>query len=231
MQNILDKIDEGLLKAEIALCISSKEGVKGLERAKKANIPTIVVESKSFRQNKVTDWSAMSRAINSHVLSAKPDLVCLCGFMCLYEVPKELEGKVMNIHPGLIPAFSGQGMYGEHVHKAVVKKGVKVTGCTVHFVTNEYDAGPIIVQKTCPVYDTDTPDDVQRRVFEQECDALPEAIRLYGEGRLTIHEGIVRVKRDSEGITHTKKDATASLWPLACCAGLLILLASQKKLS
>jgi len=195
MQNILDKIDQGSLNAEIVLVISSKEGVKGLERAKARDIPTMVIESKSFRENKVTDWTAMSTAINSHVLNASPDLVVLAGFMCLYVVPEELEGKVMNVHPALIPAFCGQGMYGERVHQAVVKKGVKITGCTVHFVTNEYDAGPIIVQRTCPVHDTDTPEDVQKRVFEQECEALPEAIRLFGEGRLNIEGTIVQIKK------------------------------------
>jgi len=196
MQNILDKIDQGKLNAEIVLVISSKEGVKGLERAKARDIPTLVIESKSFRANKVTDWAAMSTAINSHVLGVSPDLVVLAGFMCMYMVPKELEGKVINVHPALIPAFCGQGMYGERVHQAVVAKGVKITGCTIHFVTNEYDAGPIIVQKTCPVYDTDTPEDVQKRVFEQECEAMPEAIRLYGEGRLRIEGGVVQVKRN-----------------------------------
>eukprot|EP00746_Dinoflagellata_sp_MGD_P163237 gnl/MRDRNA2_/MRDRNA2_91168_c0_seq1.p1 gnl/MRDRNA2_/MRDRNA2_91168_c0~~gnl/MRDRNA2_/MRDRNA2_91168_c0_seq1.p1 ORF type:complete len:261 (+),score=52.29 gnl/MRDRNA2_/MRDRNA2_91168_c0_seq1:95-877(+) len=195
MQNIMEKTDQGYLNTEIALVISSKEGVKGLERAKARNIPTKVIESKTFRANKVTDWTAMSKAINEHVLAAKPDLVVLAGFMCLYEVPPQLEGKVMNIHPGLIPAFCGQGMYGEKVHQAVVKKGVKVTGCTVHFVTNEYDAGPIIVQKTCPVHDTDTAEDVQKKVFDTECEAFPEAIRLFGEGRLSIADGIVQVRR------------------------------------
>lgn len=194
MQNIMDKTDQGYLNTEIVLCISSKDGVKGLERAKARDVPTMVIESKNFRENKVTNWAAMSAAINEHVLAAKPDLVVLAGFMCLYEVPTELESKVMNIHPALIPAFCGQGMYGEKVHQAVVKKGVKLTGCTVHFVTNEYDAGPIIVQKTCPVYDTDTPEDVQKRVFEVECEAFPEAIRLYGEGRLNVEGSIVQVR-------------------------------------
>merc|ERR1719482_1480525 len=184
----MDKTDLGYLNAEIVLVISSKEGVKGLETAKARDIPTMVIESKNFRENKVTNWGAMSAAINEHVLASKPDLVVLAGFMCLYEVPKELEGKVMNIHPALIPAFCGQGMYGHRVHQAVVKRGAKLTGCTVHFVTNEYDAGPIIVQKTCPVYDTDTAQDVQKKVFEQECEALPEAIRLYSEGRLNIDD-------------------------------------------
>jgi len=194
MQNIMDKTDLGQLNAEIVLVISSKGGVKGLETAQARGIPTMVIESKNFRENKVTNWGAMSAAINEHVLATKPDLVVLAGFMCLYEVPKKLEGKVMNIHPALIPAFCGQGMYGLKVHQAVVKRGAKLTGCTVHFVTNEYDAGPIIVQRSCPVYDTDTPEDVQRRVFEVECEAFPEAIRLHGEGRLKIEGSVVHIR-------------------------------------
>lgn len=204
MQNILDKTDQGHLNVEIVLVISSKEGVKGLGIAKARDIPTMVIESKNFREDKVTNWSAMSSAINEHVLATKPDLVVLAGFMCLYEVPKELEGKVMNIHPALIPAFCGQGLYGLKVHQAVVKKGSKLTGCTVHFVTNEYDAGPIIVQKSCPVYDTDTPEDVQKRVFEVEREAFPEAIRLFGEGRLKIEGSTVQIRNGSQDVQGCK---------------------------
>ena len=100
----------------------------------------------------------------------------------------------MNIHPALLPSFGGTGMYGHHVHEAVVARGCKVSGCTVHFVTNEYDAGPIIVQKCVPVKDTDTPEEIAARVFEQECIAYPEAIRLFAEGKLTIDDGVVRVR-------------------------------------
>merc|ERR1712118_494095 len=102
------------------------DGVKGLERAKARDIPTMVIESKNFRENKVTNRAAMSAVINEHVLATKPDLVVLAGFMCLYEVPKALEGKVMNTHPALIPAFCGRGMYGEKAHQAVVERGVKL---------------------------------------------------------------------------------------------------------
>ena len=97
------------------------------------------------------------------------------------------------LHPALIPAFCGHGMWGHHVHEAVVAAGVKVTGCTVHFVNNEYDAGPIILQKTCPVHDRDSADDVAARVFEKECEAYPEAIRLFAAGRLSIVDNRVCV--------------------------------------
>jgi folate-dependent phosphoribosylglycinamide formyltransferase PurN len=105
----------------------------------------------------------------------------------------------MNIHPALIPSFCGKGMYGHFVHEAVAARGVKVSGCTVHFVNNEYDAGPIIVQKAVPVAFEDTPDDVRRSVFEKECEAYPEAIRLFAEGRLRIEGDRVRVLPEGQG--------------------------------
>jgi folate-dependent phosphoribosylglycinamide formyltransferase PurN len=97
----------------------------------------------------------------------------------------------MNIHPALLPSFGGQGMWGHHVHEAVLKAGCKVSGCTVHFCTNEYDAGPIIVQRCCEVKDDDTADTLATRVFEQECKAYPEAVGLFAEGRLKVQDGIV----------------------------------------
>jgi len=100
----------------------------------------------------------------------------------------------MNIHPALLPSFGGQGMWGHHVHEAVLRSGCKVSGCTVHFCTDEYDAGPIILQRTCPVQDDDTVESLAARVFEQECLAYPEAIRLFAEDRLVVRDGRVRVK-------------------------------------
>ncbi len=195
LQNIIDLRNAGELDVDIDLVISSKEGVKGLERAKAHGIETMVVPSKDYYRGGRPDWKAMSEKLNSIILPRKPDLICLCGFMCFYELPPELLGKVVNIHPSLIPSFCGKGMCGHFVHEAVVESGVKVSGCTVHFVTNEYDAGPIILQRACPVYDTDTPDDVAARVFVEECKAYPEALRLVAEKRLTIEGKIVRVKK------------------------------------
>lgn len=195
LQNLIDLIEAGNLDAEIMLVVSSKDGVKGLERAKKHGIETAVVASKDYYSDGKPDWQGMSEKLNDIILPLKPDLICLCGFMCFYELPDELLGKVVNIHPSLIPSFCGKGMCGSAVHKAVVKSGVKVSGCTVHFVTNEYDAGPIILQRTCEVYDTDTPEDVAARVFEQECLAYPEAVRLFAEGRLEICGDIVKINR------------------------------------
>jgi len=194
LQNILDCIDRGQLRAKVVLVVSSKVGVKGLERAEAKSVPTKVVASASYRKEKKTDWDAFSTELNSVVLAAKPDLVVLAGFMCFYQIPPQLESKVINIHPSVLPAFGGQGMYGERVHEAVVKRGARVSGCTVHFVTNGYDEGPIILQRTCPVDPArDSASVVQKRVFEQECLALPEAIRLFIDGRLIVQDGIVRV--------------------------------------
>ena len=114
---------------------------------------------------------------------AKVDLVVQCGWLCLWEIPKRYANKVMNIHPALLPAFGGQGMWGHHVHEAVLAAGCKVSGCTVHFVTNEYDKGPIIVQRSCAVLADDDADTLAARVFEQECAAYPQAIRLFSRGQ------------------------------------------------
>ena len=114
------------------------------------------------------------------------ELAALAGFLKLIRIPERYEGRVMNIHPALIPAFCGQDMYGMRVHSAVVERGVKISGCTVHFADNVYDNGPIIVQKTVPVFHDDTPEDVRKRVFEKEKEAYPEAINLFAEGRLRI---------------------------------------------
>src|SRR5206468_7149292 len=124
---------------------------------------------------------------------AQADLVCLAGFLQLLLVPDDFLGRVLNIHPSLIPAFCGKGFYGHHVHEAVLAYGVKVTGCTVHFADNQYDHGPIVLQRTVPVLDDDTPDTLAARVYEQECAAYPDAIRLFAEGRLSIEGRRVRV--------------------------------------
>src|SRR5206468_12914990 len=121
------------------------------------------------------------------------ELVCMAGFLQLITVPDDFLGRVMNIHPALIPAFCGKGFYGHHVHEAVLAYGVKVSGCTVHFTDNQYDHGPIVLQRTVPVFDDDTPDTLAARVFEQECEAYPDAIRLFAEGQLSIEGRRVRV--------------------------------------
>ena len=194
LENIFNKIDEGFLNAEIDIVLSSKIGAYGLERAAKRDVETAVVESKNYFNNKVPDWSAMSADIDKILFQRDIDLICLCGFMCFYRIPARYYARVMNVHPALIPSFCGKGMYGHYVHEAVKKAGVKLSGCTVHFVNNEYDAGPIIIQRACPVYDTDSVEDIAQRVMVEERKAYPEAIKLFAEGRLCLDGDVVRVE-------------------------------------
>ena len=124
---------------------------------------------------------------------AGADLVCLAGFLQLVLIPDDFAGRVLNIHPSLIPAFCGKGYHGRAVHEAVLAAGVKITGCTVHFADNEYDRGPIVLQRTVPVLDDDTADTLAARVFAAECEAYPEAIGLFADRRLHIEGRHVRV--------------------------------------
>jgi len=185
--NILDEIRAGRLDAEVAVVIASRQ-CKGIERAAAAGLDVRVVP---YRQ--MPDADAYSRALVEILDEAGVGLVCLAGFLSMWVIPDRYLGRVMNIHPALLPSFGGKGMFGHHVHEAVLKRGCKVSGCTVHFVTNEYDAGPIIVQKCVEVLHTDTLDALAGRVFEQECRAYPEAISLFAAGRLRIEGGTVRI--------------------------------------
>ena len=188
LENLCRHIDDGRLDAEVALVLSSLATVKGVERAQRRGIPAHVVRRKDHGT-----IESFSEAIDALLDQARVDLVCLAGFMVMWRIPDRYLGRVMNIHPALIPSFCGQGMYGHHVHEAVVAKGVKVSGCTVHFVDNQYDNGPIILQRAVPVEFEDTAEDVAERVFQQECLAYPEAVQLYAEGRLEIRGNRVKV--------------------------------------
>jgi phosphoribosylglycinamide formyltransferase-1 len=188
LQNLLDRISDGSLKAQVALVLSNNVDAYALERARSAGVETKLVTHKQ-----AGTVEELSRRIFDHCRQAGADLVCLAGFLQLIQVPDDFLGRLMNIHPALIPAFCGKGYYGRHVHDAVLAYGAKVSGCTVHFADNEYDHGPIILQRTVPVLDDDTPDTLADRVFEQECRAYPEAIRLFAEGRLKIEGRRVRL--------------------------------------
>jgi phosphoribosylglycinamide formyltransferase 1 len=181
LQNLLDRIADGRLSAEVVLVVSSKADAYGLERARRAGIPSMVVG-----REKAVPLEAFSERIFAACRAARVDLVCLGGYLQLIRVPDDFLGRVMNIHPALIPAFCGKGYYGHRVHEAVLAYGAKVSGCTVHFADNEYDHGSIILQRAVPVLDDDTPQTLAARVFEQECEAYPQAIRLFAEGRLRI---------------------------------------------
>lgn len=187
MINIQKEIEDGRLNAQIVAVISSLSNVRGVQLAQGLGLDPVIIRKKDH-----PDIEEFSGEIAKVLDDAKVDLVVQAGWMCLWHIPANYENRVMNIHPALLPAFGGQGMYGHHVHEAVVKTGCKVSGCTVHFCTNEYDAGPIIAQRTCEVKDDDDADALADRVFEQECLAYPEAIQLFAEDRLKVQSGIVK---------------------------------------
>lgn len=188
LQNIIDRIAAGDLDATVSCVIGSRADAYGLERASQHGIPYQVVARKEY-----TDGAAFSRAIWSAVDGYAVDLVVLAGFMCWFEVPEAFTNRIMNVHPALIPAFCGKGMYGHHVHEAVLEFGAKLTGATVHFVDNQYDHGPIILQEAVPVLDDDTPDTLAERVQAKERELYPRAIRLFGERRLHVEGRRVRI--------------------------------------
>jgi formyltetrahydrofolate-dependent phosphoribosylglycinamide formyltransferase len=189
LQNFVDLHRAGKLPSEIPLVIGSKPDLYGLERARKAGIPYVhVVERKSF-----PSVSEFSRRIFDLCDQHQIGLVALAGWLSLLDIPDRYNDRIMNIHPALLPSFGGKGMFGHHVHQAVLDAGCKVSGCTVHFCDNAYDTGPIIIQRTCPVEDDDTPDTLARRVFEQETIAYPQAIEWYAQGRLKINGKRVKV--------------------------------------
>ncbi len=191
LQNLADHNSGGELNARIVTAISSRGDAYGLQRAVALNIPSHVVERKAF----AGDVRAFSQRIFDLLRRAEVELVCLAGWLSLLEIPDDFARRVINIHPALLPSFGGRGMYGHHVHEAVLAAGCKVTGCTVHFADQTYDTGPIIVQRCCPVLEGDTPDSLAARVFEQECIAYPEAVAMIAAGRVRIEDRTARIHR------------------------------------
>jgi formyltetrahydrofolate-dependent phosphoribosylglycinamide formyltransferase len=188
LQNLLDRCADGRLPARVVQVATNRAEAFGRRRAELAGIPAAVIDRRG-----AGSLDAFSRQIFDCCRAARADLVCLAGFLQLLHIPDDFAGRVLNIHPSLIPAFCGKGFYGHHVHEAALAAGVKVSGCTVHFADNQYDHGPIILQRAVPVLDDDTPDALAARVFEQECEAYPEAIRLFAEGRLRVEGRRVRL--------------------------------------
>lgn len=181
LNNFLTQIAAGRLNAEVACVIASRPDCGGVLKAQAADVPCHIVQRSDH-----ADVAEFSRAIFDHARTARVDLVTLAGYLNRIEIPADFAERVMNIHPALIPSFCGRGMYGRHVHEAVLERGCKVSGCTVHFADNEYDHGPIILQQYVPVLDDDTPDSLAARVFAAECEAYPEAIRRFADGRLQV---------------------------------------------
>lgn len=187
LQSIIDSIDFGKLKCKIEMVIGSKENIFALDRAKANAIETHVVSRKEYG-NKTSDKIL-------ELTKGRVDFIVLAGYLSILEgdILKEFKNKIINIHPSLIPAFCGDKMYGMNVHNAVVKSGVKFTGCTVHFVNEEVDGGAIILQEVVPVNFEDTAEDVQKRVLVQEHRLLPKAIDLLVNNKIQIVDGRVNI--------------------------------------
>jgi len=188
LQNLIDRTVDGSLNANIAVVVASRPGIGGIERARKAGLKCSIVDRKEY-----SDIQDFSRKVFEICTESKADLICLAGWLSLLEIPAGFHGRVMNIHPALLPDFGGKGMFGRRVHQAVIDQGCKISGCTVHFVDETYDTGPIILQRVCPVLEDDTADSLAHRVFEEEKIAYPQAIRLFHENRLQIEGPRVRI--------------------------------------
>jgi len=176
LENLLDRIGAGRLRAEVALVVSNRAGVRGVDLARRAGIPVEVMPRDG---RPIEEWSG---AIFAACRRSGAELVVMAGFLALLRIPPDLAGRVINIHPSLLPAFGGKGFHGDHVHRAVLERGCTVSGCTVHVVDDEYDHGRILLQRTVPVLPDDTPESLAARVFAAECDALPEAIARFVPG-------------------------------------------------
>ena len=190
LKNLLERIEAGTLGADIRLVIASTPQARGLQYAEQAGIPIQIVERKDHESR-----DSFSQAIFRHCDEADVDYVVLAGYIKLLSIPDTYKNRVLNIHPSLVPAFAGKGYFGDYVHQAVLQYGAKVTGCTVHFVDNEYDHGPVILQRAVDVLETDTFNTLNDRVFETERLAYPEAIQLLAEGKIRVEGRIVRVDR------------------------------------
>jgi len=190
LQAIIDHAKDGRLDAEVVVVISDVGDAFALERARSAGIPAAFINPRDY-----SDRDPFNRALIEKLREHEVELVALAGYLRITsdEFVDAFEGRIMNIHPSLIPSFCGKGMHGLRVHQAALDCGVKVTGCTVHFVTKEVDAGPIIIQRTAPVMDDDTAETLSARVLEQEHEAYSEAIQLFGQGRLRVEGRRVRV--------------------------------------
>jgi phosphoribosylglycinamide formyltransferase-1 len=189
LQAIMDSCQRGEINGEVVIVISDNPNAYALERARKNGIKAIAIPPSGMSREE------HERIVNQHLLDEKVDLVVLAGYMRILTpwIINQWLGRMMNIHPALLPSFGGKGMYGERVHKAVIEHGCKVSGCTVHFVVPEVDAGPIILQECVPVLENDTPQTLADRIHPLEHKLYPKAISLFAEGRLRIEGRRVRI--------------------------------------
>lgn len=188
LKNLLDQQADGSLPINVRLVISSTKRASGLQHARNAAVPTEV-----FSRRETASDKEYGARVFAACRAAEVDYVVMAGFLKLVPLPDDFAGRVLNIHPSLIPAFCGHGMYGHHVHQAVLDYGAKVTGCTIHFVDNEYDRGPIIWQQPVPVFDDDNADTLAARVFEAEQEAYPHVLKLLAAGKISLKERHVRI--------------------------------------
>ena len=188
LQNLINEIEAERLDATIDVVISSRNDAGGISRAENVGIKTLTIERKSY-----STIDSFNDALHDALRNTDIDLVVLAGFLSLFQPRENYRNRVLNIHPALIPAFCGHGFFGERVHRAVIESGVKVSGCTVHFADDQYDHGPIILQAAVSVEDSDTPDQLAKRIHLVENRLYPEAIRLWAAGRLRIDGRRVRI--------------------------------------
>ena len=184
LENLIARIADGRLSGvRIVQVVSSRAAVRGVEIARAAGLPVAIVRKRDY-----PDDDAFSAAQTTAIDSAAPDLAVMAGFLCLWRLPQSYAGRVINIHPALLPMFGGRGFFGMHVHEAVLNSGATESGCTVHLVDNEYDHGPILAQQRIPVLPGDTPETLAARVGEAERDLLPEVISRISRETLPIQE-------------------------------------------
>lgn len=171
LENLAQCIEANTLNASIELVISTRADVKGVERAQNRNLKTEIIPRKGY-----DNPEAFSDVVFDTIRKSDAELVCLAGFLSLLVIPSDFHQRIINIHPSLLPSFGGKGMFGHHVHQAVLNHGCKVSGCTVHFADATYDTGPIIAQQACKVLPNDTPESLAARVGETERQTYPSAI-------------------------------------------------------
>jgi phosphoribosylglycinamide formyltransferase-1 len=190
MQAIVDACTSGKINGVVTLVVGVKDDAPAMERARAAGVKTAAISPRPFQDPQDYD-DALLKALRDERI----ELICLAGYMRVLGqgIVDAYRGRIMNVHPALIPSFCGHGMYGHHVHEAVVARGVKVTGATVHFVDEDYDTGPIILQTVVLVEPNDTPDDVAARVLVQEHKTYTDAIALFAEGRLQMNDRKVTI--------------------------------------
>ena len=186
--NLLERAERGEVPGEVVLVVSDRADAGGLDHARARGLPVAVVERRVWRGRQ-----AYSEALERALRAVAPDLVVLGGFLTLFDVPRDLVGRVLNVHPSLLPRHGGRGMYGEHVHQAVLMAGDTESGCTVHVVTDEVDGGPIVAQARVPVKRGDTPETLAHRVQEAERTLYPQVIAGFLRGEWHVeHARIVR---------------------------------------